>query len=472
MTAPDPKKFTVQNDMVYVNFNYRLGALGFFAHPSLTETNFGLRDQIEALKWVQRNIKKFGGDPKAVTVVGSSAGAISACLLLTSPLAQGLFHRVVMQSSLCDYPFPNTTQAHENSNLLSAALNCNPSNISCLRSLPPQAILTALPLARGLIWTPGATWFPIIGDQVVPVPPNVANRDPTNKYHNRDIDIVMGYTTDEGSLFFFLAFPIWNPTNYIVQTVANAYKDHLMKFSTHYDLTVTPEGQFSLNADFGRSLNRIVSDLFACSVYRTATDFTELGHRVHIYNFHHHPSYIVWPLDKWLGVPHGAEMSFLFENSRYTFTEVELQFIKNMNKIWTWFVTHNEPFHSDNIIQEPNFQVSWPAWSKQENKTLRVAPRMGLVGRPAVCDLWDSVLQPDRSLQVLHPLAEPFSSYLVNVLLLKAFGWVIQNLTTAAIVLLFFAALLVAYIFRKKKRAAAKKPADDPKQKPKTKKVD
>jgi len=90
-------------DVVVVTINYRLGALGFLAHPSLAEPeggwgNWGLLDQLAALEWVQQNISEFGGDPKNVTVFGESAGAMSICALLSAPAADGLFHGAIVQS--------------------------------------------------------------------------------------------------------------------------------------------------------------------------------------------------------------------------------------------------------------------------------------------------------------------------------------------------------------------------------------
>lgn len=91
--------------LVFVSFNYRLGRFGFFAHPALTKEaagglvgNYGFMDQIAALKWVQENIAAFGGDPSNVTVFGESAGGFSVHTLVTSPLAQGLFQKAIVQS--------------------------------------------------------------------------------------------------------------------------------------------------------------------------------------------------------------------------------------------------------------------------------------------------------------------------------------------------------------------------------------
>jgi para-nitrobenzyl esterase len=89
-------------DVVVVTINYRLGALGFVAHTQLATEggfgNWGLLDQLTALRWVQENISEFGGDPRNVTVFGESAGAISICGLLSSPASKGLFHRAVIES--------------------------------------------------------------------------------------------------------------------------------------------------------------------------------------------------------------------------------------------------------------------------------------------------------------------------------------------------------------------------------------
>jgi para-nitrobenzyl esterase len=85
--------------VVLVTINYRLGILGYFAHPELShQSNFGVLDQIAALQWVRKNIAAFGGDPSRVTIFGESAGSWSVNLLVASPLARGLFHRAIGES--------------------------------------------------------------------------------------------------------------------------------------------------------------------------------------------------------------------------------------------------------------------------------------------------------------------------------------------------------------------------------------
>lgn len=102
----DGARLAAEHGLVVVTINYRLGALGYLAHPELSAEsrrnisgNYGLMDQIAALRWVQANIAAFGGDPDNVTIAGESAGALSVLYLMASPEARGLFHRAIAQSA-------------------------------------------------------------------------------------------------------------------------------------------------------------------------------------------------------------------------------------------------------------------------------------------------------------------------------------------------------------------------------------
>lgn len=116
----DGEAFAKQG-VVCVSFNYRLGRLGFFAHPSLDKqrlaneppANFWLQDQVAALQWVRRNIARFGGDPQRVTIFGVSAGGTSVNLLMASPLARGLFQRAIAQSGVGGFgPYRRWREPH------------------------------------------------------------------------------------------------------------------------------------------------------------------------------------------------------------------------------------------------------------------------------------------------------------------------------------------------------------------------
>ncbi len=102
--------------VMVVSFNYRLGRLGFFAHPALTAeqkgkaANYALMDQLAALKWVKRNVASFGGDPAAVTIVGESAGGNSVTALMNQPAARGLFHGAIIMSGAGRDGGPSGTQ--------------------------------------------------------------------------------------------------------------------------------------------------------------------------------------------------------------------------------------------------------------------------------------------------------------------------------------------------------------------------
>lgn len=135
--------------VVLVTVNYRLGVFGYLAHPELSAEsaqgvsgNYGLLDQIAALRWVQRNIAAFGGDPANVTIFGQSAGSISVSLILTSPLARGLCHRAIGQSAsafLTMFGVPTLAQAEE-SGVRYAASRQAPT-LRDLRALSAQALL-------------------------------------------------------------------------------------------------------------------------------------------------------------------------------------------------------------------------------------------------------------------------------------------------------------------------------------------
>ncbi len=146
--------------IVFVSFNYRLGRFGFFAHPELTRENadggllgnYGYMDQIAALKWVRRNIAAFGGDASNVTVFGESAGGGSVHMLLTSPLAKGLFAKAVIESGGGRGSFGGrTVQDAEPIGVALARANGiqsdGPEGLAALRALPPEKIVAGLNMA-------------------------------------------------------------------------------------------------------------------------------------------------------------------------------------------------------------------------------------------------------------------------------------------------------------------------------------
>ncbi len=149
--------------IVVVSINYRLGVLGWLAYPELSAEspkgvsgNYGLLDQIEALRWVRRNIGAFGGDPSNVTIAGESAGGLSVMYLMAAPLARGLFSKAIAQSAYM-ISTPELKQRHfgseaaeESGTRLAAALHMP--NLAALRAMDAHALADAAPAAGYAPW--------------------------------------------------------------------------------------------------------------------------------------------------------------------------------------------------------------------------------------------------------------------------------------------------------------------------------
>jgi para-nitrobenzyl esterase len=159
--GPESGKSIVQNGMIFVTMNYRLGVFGFFAHPELSAEasdhasgNQALRDQIAALQWTKHNIAAFGGDPDRITIAGNSSGGISVTALTVSPLARGLFRRCIAQSGVID-PLPTKATAERFGTELGEALKAP--HLGDLRKLSAEDLLKqnwqAMPHLDGAVFT-------------------------------------------------------------------------------------------------------------------------------------------------------------------------------------------------------------------------------------------------------------------------------------------------------------------------------
>jgi para-nitrobenzyl esterase len=140
----------VDHGVVVVTINYRLGALGFLAHPAFAAEsaksvtgNFGILDQQAALAWVHRNIRAFGGDPRNVTIFGESAGGLSVHSQLASPLAAGLFQRAIVESGAYQLTQPSLATAELAGQAFATRTGCADQSAACLRSLPVATILAS-----------------------------------------------------------------------------------------------------------------------------------------------------------------------------------------------------------------------------------------------------------------------------------------------------------------------------------------
>src|SRR5260370_13245308 len=180
--------------VVVVTINYRLGVFGFFAHPELSKesdrtasSNYGLLDQIAALQWVQQNIAAFGGDPKTVTIFGESAGSGSTNLLAASPLARGLFQRVIGESGAQFEPMKSLARAEE--------AGAKFGTLGELRAKPAEALQSGI----------GAAFVGAVGGYSGPVvdgwclPEDVYTIYAKSK--QADVPLLIRSNADEGTMF-------------------------------------------------------------------------------------------------------------------------------------------------------------------------------------------------------------------------------------------------------------------------------
>ena len=186
---------------VIVAVNYRLGALGFLAHPALTAEsplhssgNYGLLDQIAALKWVRANIARFGGNPDNVTIFGQSAGGGSAMLLTVSPLARGLFQKAIFESGSAlnvpgvrdgeDLHLPDAEKAG-----LATATALHANSLAALRALPASAFL-----GRDIA---GISHGPIVDGKIIPEDITTAWR----AHRDAPVPVLLGWNSNESARF-------------------------------------------------------------------------------------------------------------------------------------------------------------------------------------------------------------------------------------------------------------------------------
>jgi para-nitrobenzyl esterase len=193
-----------EKGVVLVSINYRLGSFGFMAHPELTKENgkgsgnYGLQDQIAALRWVKDHIAKFGGDPSRVTIFGESAGGISVSMLTVSPYAKGLFQRAISESG-GNFGLPRTAnEAGATAPTLSVAETdgqrflraLGVADIAAARAVPADKLLAASGTAMVRFW-------PVFDGDVIPGDQYKVYQ--ATKFN--DTPILVGTNSDEGNLF-------------------------------------------------------------------------------------------------------------------------------------------------------------------------------------------------------------------------------------------------------------------------------
>lgn len=263
--------------LVVVSLNYRLGALGFLAHPELSAEsdagvsgNYGLLDQIEALRWIRRNIAAVGGDPGNVTIAGESAGALSVMSLMTSPPAQGLFDKAVMQSSyMVSLPALKTARnGHPSAESLGVSLqnDLGAKGLADLRSMDP-ADLTDGAAAAGY-----ATWATVDGEILPYQIPEAFDRG-----RQARVPILAGYNVGEIRSLRRLLPPVPKDAADYEATIRAAYGESADRFLTLYPAGTIDESMLAATRDA----------LYGWTAQRMAESQSEAGAAAYLYLFDH-----------------------------------------------------------------------------------------------------------------------------------------------------------------------------------------
>lgn len=332
--------------VVLVSIAYRVGQLGFLAHPELraesghqVSGNYGLLDMIAALKWIKENIAAFGGDPKKVTIFGESAGGIAVSMLCASPVAKGLFRAAISESGGSFGPTRTTTFPGENMKTLHQAeaageayvKNAGFSSIADLRKVAADK----LPAIQGLAW-------PIVDGWVIPDDQHKLYE--AGKYN--ETPVLIGYNSDEGASFS----PPKSPEDYI-----SAVKNRYGKFADEL-IKAYPPGT-GIVAKTARDLTRDAA--FGWHTWSWATLQANKGKsKVYYYYFDQHPQYPTGSSLEGYGSPHAQEVAYVFgwlDASNPQTSKSDLDISDAMSTYWTNFAKYGDPNGSGEPL--------WPAYS-------------------------------------------------------------------------------------------------------------
>jgi para-nitrobenzyl esterase len=298
--------------VVVVTINYRLGPFGFLAHPLLAKEspkglsgNYGLLDQIAALKWVRRNISGFGGDPDNVTIFGESAGGMSVAALMLSPMAEGLFHRAISQSGtsiLARYLFPlsasgDLDRALASGETLAKNLGCDqaPDVLAAMRRKTPEEVLAAADFPKLFFPNLEAMMFlPVADGKIL----SKAWLSPTGQGQWHDVPLIIGDNADEGSTLFMdpAAFQEYEPW------VREVFGDRAEKVLTCFPAE-KPE---DVPAAF---MGLLTAAGWTCASRFVAEARGELDSPTYVYQFTHVPD---WQFKESWGAFHGPDIGYVF----------------------------------------------------------------------------------------------------------------------------------------------------------------
>ena len=341
--------YLARHGVIVVGINYRVGMMGFFAHPALTAESphhasgdYGLMDMIAALGWVQRNIPAFGGDPGRVTIFGQSAGSEAVNLLVASPLAKGLFQRAIGESGgefMSGLPNAMGGLAAAEAAGKKVADQLDAHSLAELRSLTADDVTAASPA------------WPDIDGYVVPAPIYAifaAGRQ-------NDVSTLVGSTEAEGDNL--LADPL----------KAGAYLAHMRQaYGPYADglLALYPGGS---DAEAAASQRRLQRDLgFGWEAWTWARLQARTGHaKVYQYQFAHRPPWPDRAPSKRWGAAHGSEIFYVFQHydPGFGWTDADRRYGEVVSAYWTNFAKTGDP-------NGPGLPV-WHAFTEAQQTVMR-----------------------------------------------------------------------------------------------------
>jgi para-nitrobenzyl esterase len=372
--AYDGAKLASSGHVVVVTLNYRLGPLGFWAHaelsaasPHASSGNYGILDQIQALRWIQANVAHFGGDPERVTLFGHSSGGASVCTLYASPLARGLFAGAIIQSGFCSSSTETLAEMEALGDEAAAALDCDTADDvpACLRAAPVADVLAAL--APGVQLEDGVHYRPIVDDYVLPAPSGdlLAEGDAAH------LPLVNGTAADEGSIYARAlalttvdAYEAW---------VADRWPDDVDALLALYpaatDDEVLPE------------LSRLITHwLYTCPARRIATDASSYA-PVWRYQFEH----VSWDAARrGVGAYHGAELPYVFhyfkDDASHMWSADDAALSAALIADWSRFAATGDasPWPAYDPGVDPYEVLDWPRSAGDDLES-------------EACDTWDAI---------------------------------------------------------------------------------
>jgi len=342
-----------RGDVVVVTINYRLGALGFLVHPALKDKdgyygNYGLWDQVAALKWVKKNISKFGGDPDNVTLFGESAGGISVGMLLVSPMAKGLFHKAIIESGPMILFSDPAQKLEKSGEAIAALLGCKDPKTAadCLRAVPPERFIMDIPININPIsdYDPNLkfTYEPCIEGRFLPDSP--LRLIEQGKFAS-DIPVMVGSNSDEAS-YFTVSMKIKTP-----EDLLENFKKNSVILNSMLGIDINPQDVMKIYPlDKYKSphdaYNAVVRDIaFTCPTNMVAKMIQKYQPNTYLYVFAKPPTE-GGLLGDW-GAFHGSELAFVYGNFTFLgikfFSKENAAYAKKVIAYWSSFAKSGKP---------------------------------------------------------------------------------------------------------------------------------